>query len=220
MAGSFSMEPPPVPLARTSAVIQTYLYTPDAPDPSDKYQLCANLLCLGITKSEGADPGSARFRYIFVDPSIDPTSPRQIEDVYPFNARGPLVWRTDSQVAVFATRDDGYHEMLFHGFLQVPQANLADGTEIVSLTALGGPIREWDTPMAGAVMRDADKADTGDADIPTDNPARFNPDGKPNASAISAEPYTGDSGTAPAQYPTFLGPVWPANAINGKTIRM
>lgn len=214
MPGSVTFEGDPVPPARPSAVIAVFRYDDEEPDAKRRYQLLPNVLCLGVSSpKEGADPGSARFRYTFQDPNLEPDDPRRFEDVYPLDADGPRVVRNDDRLVVRAYRDDGEYRILFDGFAQVPQADLDDATETVSFVALGVPVREWDTPLGGALVRDADDP-SAKRDRPTSLPARFNPDGHPNAS-----PADMDGGTDEAPYPAFYGPAWPSNKLGGETVR-
>lgn len=211
MPGSFTFTPPEngVPLGRPSADIAVYRYNPD----SETDDPLPNIRCVEIQQREGAEPWSARFRYAFGDPLGSDEEPWRFEEVYPLDATGPFVVQNDDRILVSLLNDDGTEELLFDGFAQIPQADLGPETESVTFTALGTPIREWDTPLEGALMRDADDT-AAVSDIQTDNPARFNPDGKPNAT-----PKSQDSGDGANVYPVFLGPIYPANKINGSTIR-
>lgn len=208
MAGSFDFTPSAIPLGRPAAVIAVFRY-----DGEGGYELLPNVRCLQIQFREGAEPGSARFRYAFDDPLGSPDDPQRFEQVYPLDASGPNVVSNDDRLVVRRLLDDGSDEVLFDGFASIPQADLGPETETVSFVALDTPIREWDKPLGGALMRDADNPLT-DSNIQTDLPARFNPDGHPNGS-----PKDADSNNTIVNYPVFLGPVWPSNTINSQTIR-
>lgn len=176
---SFVYTPPSVPLARPSAVMLVYRY-----DGNGNYIYIPNIVVLQITWQEGADPGSAHFRYVFGDPILDSQYddlPQRFEQVYPLDATSPYAVLNDDRLVVTRLRADGSEELMFDGFAQIPQADLDSETETVSFVALGTPIREWDTPLDGALMRDADTPVEPDNDIQTLLPARFNPDGMPNA---------------------------------------
>lgn len=223
MSASTTFTPDPVPVARSSDQISVYRYFDGADEFSDKYELLSWILCLGVSRPEGADPGSARFRYKNFDPG-DPDGqdvPRRIEDGFPLNATGPKVINNDDRLVVRRTTDDGSSDYMFDGFVLAPQGDLGAETEQVSFIAVGTPKRESDTPLAGAVMRDADVPLTV-SDKQTDIPARFNPDGYPNASPSdeSGEDPVGDSGVGDAKYPIFCGPYPPKNKINGQVLRM
>lgn len=198
-----------VSLARPSASILVYRLL--GVGGGITYEYLSNIRCLGIRKSEGADPGAARFRYTFMDYSLDPSDPQRFEQVYPVDAVGPGIVQTDDQIVVFAVRDDGYTEMLHHGFALVPQVDLNAETETVSFSTLGAMVRMWDYPLPGAWVRDAVSPFIV-SDIQTDIPVRFNPDGKPNATDVTADSGGGDASTL---YPVFIGPVWPLNKIAG-----
>lgn len=212
MPGSAVYDGDGVPLARPAAVVRVARYDPEA-ESGEKFELLPNVRCLSIQKRDGADPWAARFRYVFGDPLLDPDTPRRLEHVYPFDAAGFGVVSADDRLVVRAFRDDGYSEILFDGFVQLPQADLDRDTESVTFSAFGVPIREWDTPLGGALYRPADDPENTGYTA-TKIPARFNPDGKPNAS-----PEGWDEGEVGRKYPVFLGPVWPADSINGATIR-
>ena len=200
MPGSITANPGDVPLARPSSVITVERDTSqDSDTPS--YELLPNVRCLQVQKpKDGGDPGAARFRYAFGDPNGDPNDPRRIEDVLGFDASGQHVVQQDDRLVVRAYREDGYTEILFDGFALAPQADLAPpDIESATFTAIGTPAREYDVPLEGAVMRGADKPGTAGNDTPTDLPARFNPDGNPNASPDGA-----DSGEGTDAYPVFF----------------
>lgn len=219
MSASIVYTPDVIPVARASDIIVCYRYNPDGATFAEKYKILPNLRCLGITVREGADPGSARFRYVFGDPLAPASDPQRFEQVFPLDAAGPLVVHGDDRIVVRAFHEDGTSALLMDAFVQVPQADLGPETEAVSFAALGTPVREWDTPLPGAVLRDADAPLTV-SDTQTDLPARFNPDGRPNASPVdTATPPAGDSGADPAKYPVFLGPFWPTNKVNGQDVR-
>ena len=215
MPGSITSNPGSVPLARPSAILTVERMSGSG--ESADYELLPNVRCLQVDQpKEDGDPGSARFRYAFGDPLGDPDDPQRLEDVFGFDANGQHVVQQDDHLVVRAYREDGYSEILFDGFVLTPQGDLAPPeTESVTFVAIGTPAREFDTPLAGAVVRGADEPDTAGNDVETDLPARFNPDGKPNASPDGA-----DSGEGTNQYPVFLGPFWPSNEINGQTVRM
>jgi hypothetical protein len=223
MSASFTYDAGSVPLSRPSEVIGVFRYD----DEGGTYELFDNILCLQISFKEGADPGSARFRYDFGSPPVSDSAPQRFEEVYPLDATGPSVVGNDDRIVVKRLRPDGTAEVIFDGFAQIPQADLDSNTESVTFTALGTPIREWDMPLGGALVRDADKAAVADEDIETDLPARFNPDGHPNASpgVLDADdkpqdgPTTKDSGDGDDRYPVFLGPIWPRNKVGTEVIR-
>ena len=201
--------PTSIPLARPSVGVGVFRYDSEA----GTYTLLPNVLCTAIRKAEGPDPWLARFRYVFLDPLLDPDDPRRIEQVYPLDATGPRVVQADDRLVVNVYSPDGSVYGAFDGFAQVPQGDLGADTEAVTFTAIATIVREFDRPLGGALTRDAEAPLTV-SDHRTSQPARFNPDGKPNAT-----PTGSDAGTTPCTFPTFLGPVSPANTINGQTLR-
>lgn len=206
-AGSFDVDPYPVPLARSAARIVVAEYDPELDPP---YLALPNVKCVAIQFREGSEPGSAQFRYVFDDPNLAPDFPRRMEQVYPFSAQGFGVVPTDTRIAVLAMRADNSQVVLFDGYVQVPQVDYGE-RETVSFIALGTPVREWDTPLGGALMRDSNKATvptTGGVtnDRATDLPARFNPKGLPNATPKGPDGTETqyDSGATGQKFPVFL----------------
>jgi hypothetical protein len=246
MPGSFTYAPEPVPLARQARLFAVYRYDPDAESDEDeeseegerrvKYQLLPNVRCVQVQYRDGPDPGRARFRYAFGDIGADPDQdPYRVEHAFgagPGYDEDGRVFRAhvvqqDDRLVVRHTRDDGSTVLLFDGFAQLPQGDLSGTVEAVTFTALGTPVRCWDEPLGGALTRDADHPEDVH-DVPTSLPARFNPDGRPNATPLGAdaggdmtplgeEPGEGDGDGL--KYPTFLGPVGPDATLNGQEVR-
>lgn len=212
MPGSFTVSPPSVPLARPAKLVGVWRRT-----GIGKYELLPNVRVLSIEPpGEGANTGTARFRYSFGDPLGDPGDPFRVEHVYPLDATGQHVVNNDDRLVVRMFQDDGSSVLLFDGFVRTPQADLTKVNESVTFEAAGTPVREWDAVMGGATVRDAVDPTKKDEDkqVPVMR-TRFNPDGHPNCSPSGA-----DSGDTDVAHPVFLGPVWPANKINGSTIRI
>lgn len=218
MPGSTSYSPSGLSQARASDLLLVYEYLSTESTFDRKYGILPNVQVLGVSRREGGDPGSARFRYVFDGPYSTPSMPNRFEQVFPLEAAGPYTLSTDARLVVVAWHEDGSHSLLFDGFLLPVQADLAGdpsgGTEVVSFTAVGTPVREFDTPLPGAFVRDAD-IPLLVFDTQTDRPAHFNPEGRPNAS-----PEDGDAGEGSCTYPTFLGPFWPENTVNGEDVRL
>jgi hypothetical protein len=226
-SGSFTLTPQAIPLARPAKQVLVYRYDPE----SEEYTFLPNIRCLSVEYSEGANPPIARFRYSFGDPRDDGDSPTRAEQVYPLDADGDRVVLNDDEIYVETSTDDGDYDALFEGYASLPQADLNRSAESVTFECMGTPVREWDKPLGGALMRDAVKATTPGADVRTGLPARFNPDGKPNASPGHDTPDDGTydstkhfpyaTGVAPPdpKFPCFLGPIWPDNKIGNDDIR-
>jgi hypothetical protein len=198
MPGFASIEPSDVPLARGAALVAVYRYDPVGSTP---YQLLPNVRVLAVQYREGPDPGVARFRYVFnpADPTTDPTSFQQALAV---DCDLVNVVRNDERLVVLKTDPDGSTSPLFDGFAQVPELSLSASQELVTFLAYGVAVREWDTPVGGALMRHADAPATV-ADVETDLETYFNSEGRPNATPERADAKDGFANT----YPTFLDPL-------------
>ena len=191
-----SIEPSRTPLGRPSASVGVFRYYPDA----GGYEYLPNIRILTIRYREGADAGVARFRYVFnANESND--VPNSFTQVMSVDATSPGVVANDDRLVVLAENPDGSPQVLFDGFAQIPELKLAPDRELVTFLAFGVAIREWDTPIGGALMRDADNPTTV-SDQDTDLPTHFNPQGLPNATPEGADA-TNSSGET---FSTFLDP--------------
>lgn len=159
-----------------------YRYDPDADGGSGKYRPLPNVRVASIEFFEDERVPEARFFYTFGDPFADPADPQHIEDCLPVTSSGPRVVLQDDRlvVKVYSQGPDGDVAIMFDGFAQVPQADAQGRQEVVTFMALGVPVREFDDPIAGAIVRDGDDPEQGE-DVPTDLVTRFNPGGQPNA---------------------------------------
>jgi hypothetical protein len=182
MATFASIEAPDVSLSLDAALIAVYRYQPNA---SPEYQVLPNVRVLGIQYREGPDPGVARFRYVFnpADPTTDPIS---FEQALSVDTNLANVVKNDDRLVIFKFNPDGSSFPLFDGFAQVPELRLSPSEELVTFVAFGVAVREWDTPIGGALMRDADNPTTV-SDIKTELPTYFNPGGRPNATPEGAD---------------------------------
>lgn len=198
MPGFASIEVPDVPLARAPVLLGVYRYNSSG---APEYQHLPNVRVLAVQFREGPDPGVARFRYVFnpADPSTDPTSFQQALAV---DCDLVNVVKNDERLVVVRFNPDGSADPLFDGFAQVPELSLSPSQELVTFLAYGVAVREWDTPVGGALVRDADDPTTVD-DVETDLPTYFNPEGLPNATPEGADA----RGKAGKSYPTFLDPL-------------
>jgi hypothetical protein len=164
------------------------------------YEALSNVQVLSIQYRAGADPGVARFRYVF-DSANPATVPNSFQAALSVDSNLPGVVANDDRLVVVTFDPEGNPEILFDGFAQVPELGLAPDREMVTFLAVGVAIREWDTPIGGALMRDADNPATV-SDFLTDLVIRFNPQGLPNATPEGADA-TDDQGNT---YATFLDP--------------
>jgi hypothetical protein len=221
MAGSFTFSPAPgmIPLGRPADRI---VAARSAPSQSPPWEGLPGVRPLSVEWFEGARPPEARFRYSAGDPNLPSDLPARIEDSFPLDAHGPGVVLADDLVAVFRFGVSGAVDILFEGYAQVPQADYGAGGEQVTFTAVGVPIREFDTPLGGALTRSSATPLVPNADVRTDNPARFNPEGGPNATPEWADEDETDSADSilrdPFTYPTFLGPD-EDDQVGGATLR-
>ncbi|HEY2158438.1 MAG TPA: hypothetical protein VGH33_22600 [Isosphaeraceae bacterium] len=167
----------------------------------DQYEPLPNIEILTIQSSEGADPGAARFRYVF-DPLGPADEPQAFEQAMAVDGDLPGVVQNDDRLVVMTVYPDGSPLILFDGFAQVPELSYAPSHELVTFSAFGVAVREWDTPVGGALVRDADDP-TGGADTGTDLVTYFNPQGEPNATPAGADAEDASGNT----YPTFLDPL-------------
>ena len=198
MSGFASIEPDEVRLARGSVLVGVYRYQPNG---FPVYQFLPNVRVLSIRYREGPEPGVARFRYVFnpADPTIDPISFQQAMSV---DTDLLNVVKNDERLVVRKFNPDGTWVPIFDGFAQVPELSLSPSQELVTFLAFRVAVREWDTPIGGALMRDADEPTTVD-DIDTDLPTYFNPAGQPNATPEGADAQDEAGNT----YATFLDPL-------------
>ncbi|WP_422931438.1 hypothetical protein [Singulisphaera sp. PoT] len=191
MSGQFTYEPDPNASLAFQAIPTVVLRYKTGQDgfgnPQGSYELLPNIRCVGVEIQEGPSPAVARFRYAFGDPFGDAQDPKRVEDVYALDAQGQNVVNHDDRLVVMFLLGEGQDQILFDGFVQVPQADLGSTVEMVTFEALATPIREYDFPLRGAIMRDASTPDQPGADIRSGLEPRFNPDGKPNATPDDAD---------------------------------
>jgi hypothetical protein len=216
MPGSFDLDNTTPPLCGDALAVGAYLYTPGADEP---FFLFPNIRCHRIDYREGPEPPVARFEYIMDDTlAINFGWPSRFDQLWPIDAQGPYVVNPDDRLVVMAQNPDGTALILFDGFAQVPQVDLAPRAQRVTFTAVGVAAREWDNPVSGRVQRDSDPSglqDTsGDSDVPVDLPCRFNPaDAEigsrggylPNRTPDGADTVRSD-GAITLDHPVFMDP--------------
>jgi hypothetical protein len=197
MAGSFTYTPYSPPLARPSEPVYVFRMTGEG--ATARFEPMPHLRVSSVEFREGAFPAAAQFRYAF-DELLPPEYPQRFEDCWPLNGvTNRYAVRADDRLVVRSYDDDGAVATLFDGFAGMPQLDLSAGRETVTFQCMGTPVRCWDTPMGGAIYRDADDPDEG-FDIQGDLPVRFNPDGKANCTPDTAT----EAGTGLRNYPTFV----------------
>lgn len=200
MAADVTFDPYDIPLAMDSTPILVYRFDTEA-EGEARLQALPNVFCLRVQFEEGASYPVAYFEYTFDD--TDPSSPypSQFDDVWPLTAQGRWVVSNDDRLVVYGITSSGIRRIIFDGFAQIPQVNLSPNSQSVTFTAVGTPIRCWDTPIGGAFYRNADHPELSDPDevVATDLPTRFNPDRQPNCVPTEGEIEGEDDG-----YPVFL----------------
>ena len=194
MSASASVAASDVPLGRNSVSVGVFRLRAGQLEP------LSNVRALTIQMRQGADPGVARFRYVF-GPSNLPSDPQSFEQALAVDSDLSGVVRNDDRLVVATFYPDGSPLVLFDGFAQVPQLHLSPSQELVTFSAFGVAVREWDTPIGGALIRDSSAPTTG-KDVETDLVAYFNPRGEPNATPPGAEAKDQNGNT----FPTFLDP--------------
>jgi hypothetical protein len=195
MPGSFDYEPDTTPLDGTAPIIGVYLY-----DPQSGYTPLPNVQLLNIQQVEGTPP-AARFAYLLDDAAAAQGYPSELEDLWPLTLPGnPYVLRYEDRVAAVMHLPNGVNKVLFDGFIQNAQADLAPGELHASVSAVSVAIRCWDNPILGRLERNADNPQAGKV-VSIDHSIRFNPDGHPNCTPDGYDVNESDATTA---YPVFL----------------
>ncbi len=193
-----SIEGTSIPLGRPATPVGVCRYQSGG---IGNFEYLTNIRVLTIQYREGADAGVARFRYVF-DSANPPTVPNSFQDALSVDSSLPGVVANDDRLVVMTIDPEGNPDVLFDGFAQVPELGLASNREMVTFVAFGVAIREWDTPIGGALMRDSDNPSIV-SDAETDLVTQFNPAGQPNATPDGADAVD-DSGNT---YATFLDPL-------------
>jgi hypothetical protein len=172
----------------------------------DRFTVLPNVKVESIHYREGATVPTAQFSYILDDTDPDSPTPATIADLWPLAAAGPYVVRADDELIVWEFGADGDRTLVFDGFASIPQVDQSGEGLRVTFVAEGVGVRLRDTPIGGAIYRDADKAqDTTETYlVPTDLPTWFNPTvrGKaaPNKTPDDHDVHQGEDGS----YPVFL----------------
>jgi hypothetical protein len=218
MPGSFDLSPVPGGQATQALPIIVALYEPG--EDGGSYTILPNVRCQRIDYREGPEPPLARFQY-FMDNLLDATLgwPSQFERLWPMDAQGDYVVMTDDCLVVLTQDPDGNPLVLFDGFAQIPQCDVAASQQAVSFVAQGVAVRLWDVPITGRIQRDASPSGLttldGSADVRCGLPARFNP----ADTGIGTEGgYRGNATTDPttdddageeggSTYPVFVDPL-------------
>lgn len=195
--GEFS--PGDIPLSRPSEQVVVFRVKDDNEHNPDDFDLeyLPNIYCTAITVREGAHPPTASFRYSF-DPNFLPEGlPTRFHQVYGTVTPGEGIVEIDDRLLVVRIlggsddTGDGSQDQIdfmyiFDGYVTNPQVSVDGSQENVTIDAVAAPVREWDFVLPGAVWSTENPKDSDDKSIfGTEVPARFNPNGKPNACADS-----------------------------------
>ena len=192
----------PVPASRPAIPVTVARY--DSGEEGGTPEILDNIECVEISQEIGIDPGRASFRYIF--DGLDEEAPQSIEDALGTGTTLPKTIQPDDELIVYATPPGGDPEVIFHGKAMKFGMTLDEAREEVHIIAVGWAKVLWNTPMAGARVRDASDPTAG-ADFDTDIPAQFNPKGLPNATVAGSEAENAALGEGDYKYPTFIDPL-------------
>jgi hypothetical protein len=197
-----SFTPGSIPLSRDAESFTVCWFDPTKPFPSC-YQQILNVVPVQIEEKIGPYPAICNLRYIF-DPNLfGPDFPSRVDQILDLNALGGWVVKQDDRIVVLKDDNDGSYTVLFDGFAQVPQGNLAGKTETTTFRAFGVAVREWDSPLPCATYRQGPDP-TVIFDVPTALPARFNPTAEDgDGQDGNATPAGSDSHTGAQSYPVF-----------------
>ena len=156
------------------------------PNGSPRYLLVPNLVPDTIERPIGPQMGAAHLHYLIDHSGLFPEWPTQFDKIWPQTAiPSRYIVVADERIAIIAYLPSGNTRMLFDGFAQIPQVDIDEGAERVSITATSCECRCWDTTITGRVQRDATDPNAG-AVLSTDLPCRFNPsDGKGGITPVS-----------------------------------
>ena len=196
-----TLQPYALPLDGAAVSVFTSLYDRSRPT-GNRYTLLPNVRCERVAYRAGAAPATAQFSYVLDTADPDNPFPAFAADLWPLDAAGTGVVAYGDELVVFAVNADGNVCLLFDGFADAPQINITDSAQSVTFTASSVHIRCWDYPVHKAIYRDADDPEQG-KEVPTELPARFNPDGNPNCTPDDHDVNSAPGSTGP-EYPVFL----------------
>ena len=200
--GSFSFDPSGMPLTVQNTQVGVFLY-----DSDEGYTALPNIQCLQLQYQDGVAPPTALFRYVFDTRNEDLDIPNQFDDVWPLNGTedSDYVVTPDSRLVVIVV-EAGNTWLAFDGFPRLPQTNVVPDGADVTFTAVGVPIRCWDSPIEGRAQADGDTPHASPL-IATDLPTIFNPSnslyptGMPNCTPDDGDQNAGNQSKS---FPIFL----------------
>lgn len=181
MPGSGDINPVPSSITPNAipVIVCKYVFAgPEIDAQNGPYQILPNVRCTQIDYREGPEPPVAQFQYI-TDDLLNAALgwPNQFQQLWPIDAQGDYVVNVDDEIVVLTQDPSGNLIVLFDGFAQIPQIDVAANQQGVSFSAVGVGIRLWDQPITSRIQRQTNSPDdlTGDSDITVQLPARFNP---------------------------------------------
>jgi len=198
MGGRIDYAPVPTPLARAKTPYAVFRN-----DGSGNYVYLPNIIAETVQTRFGASPAVCLCRYTADGYDDESGYPVRLDDSMPLDSVGPYVVRPDDRLAVVVFDSMGNGRPIFDGFAKIPEAALTASTERVSFQAINVAEREWDNPLQGSLWRDAPQRYENDKITHLGLPARFNPDGKANATPAGADFQFSDDPTG-FQFPLFL----------------
>jgi hypothetical protein len=208
----------PLNLAAHMPLFVVFIATTDEQTGDTTFALLPNARLVGDQRREGAVPASARYAYDFGVPQLFGATgtPNAWDEVLPLAAKGPYTVAVDDRVVAFKLGPKGSLTPVADGFLRAVQADASAGGEQATFECAAVPIRCWDRPIYGLLMRDGPDlaavpaqapAPEDDQDLFVQLPVRFNPDGRPNCTPKDAD-HSVDPGDPSADaYPVFVDPL-------------
>ena len=195
-SGSADVRPGATPPGGRAAPVLCCLYDED----SGTYTPLENVVCDRIQKVEGPTPPQARFHYLLDAIAQADGYPTRFERLWGADASGKGVVRPDDRIVVLTWSPRGDREVLFDGYAAIPQVDVSDRIQTVTIQAQGVASRCFDRPIGRRRQRGSDDLEAGEP-VDVDLPVRFNPGGIPNRSPDGADVGADEPETA---YPVFV----------------
>jgi len=210
---SFDLSPVAQGIAVQAAPVIVARY---APGSENTYTVISNIRCLRIDYREGPEPPVARFQYV-LDNNLEVILgwPSRFEKLWPIDAQGNYVVLNDDRLVVLTADPEGNPVVLFDGFAEVPQIDVAAAGQNVSFVAVGVAIRLWDDVIKTRVQRQASSVTVvdGSSDVTVQLPCRFNPsntsigsEGGYIGNCVPSDSFT-ESERSDDSFPVFLDPL-------------
>lgn len=223
MASSMEWSPRAESKAGFAAKIEVCRYDIDAITTKGRYEVLPNIQCDQIQYREGANPPTARFRYVLDDRARSMGWPSQFEEIIRLHGKVAAdgekperaeryVVKTDDRIVVLCydqTDSRARPSVLFDGFAQSPQVDVSGKGQVVTFVAAGVAVRCWDSPIFEALWRHADAPDDADNDDNHKLMERvlFNPSG-PTARPGDGKALSGNATPDSVDDPAFIDPLY------------